>query len=1141
MPASVLPPGRSLLPNQLPAEKGDNDLSLLVPTGLDAQSLDFDQFQRYSATAQLLDRLLIGSEFPVHILEVGSNVLNLLPRFLDPARICVTRCDVDRFNDGPDFVLIEKDKPWPFPDESFDAVAALEVLEHMPAEGRRFFISECLRVSRRGLVFTCPNGVPEVEEAESLAAAAFRDRNGKPHPFLNEHQQFGLPREEEVLTTLREWDHPHAVFDNAPLDTWLPMMMLSENLTARNATPECHYRVNQFFLKGERPSGRIPYRKIYVVAKQTVAGGQWLVVNEGPVAKIEKEQTDAIDPRSSSLDPRSSTADPWPLATVQTLAAVASDALCASEHARRLETSRLQAELNSRELELPGLREQHLLLNSFMKSLESSWSWKMLEPLRALRRLLAPRGFDLRDLLPWSQLEPMAEGPPGRWLSQGTDPQFLVPCYLPAGWLRIRLKMTSQVQGRLEIYVDSGHGFTPAECVERLIVGNGIDKDFFVWLPRPIRGVRIDPLDVEGEFRLEELRVTPVPGAVMLCRALLSKIKVLQEHGQLAKSLGRGLLLLLRGRFTKFRKNLIKSLEGPSLQSPGWYDVTKAYDNWRNCHQLTEANRQHMRMVSAAMSNPPLISVLLPVYNVQIPFLRLAIESVLRQTYPQWELCIADDASTSSGVRAALEEYARRDARIKLTLRPERGNISAASNSALASATGEYVALLDHDDELAEQALFRVAQAVAADRSLDMIYSDEDKLEPDGRHVDPFFKPDWSPEYFLTCMYTCHLGVYRTALVRELGGFRGAFDTAQDYDLALRVVARSTRIHHVPDVLYHWRKLPNSTARSYLAKPQAHETAGRALESYLQAIGRQGTVESGMVTGLHRVRFTIVGRPKISIVIPSASRPARIRRKDTTFIGNCVKSIRRKTTYKNYEIIAVDNDDMPPRLHRELDGWGVRCLSFTDEFNLASKMNLGAAKADGDFLVFLNDDVEVITPDWLESMLEFSQLPEIGAVGAKLLFPDGRLQHVGVVLLDGDPIHPYYGDPGNDIGYCGGNLGTRNFSAVTGACLMTRAELFHDLAGFDERFSLNYNDIDYCLRLIAAGRRVVFTPFAELYHYEGATKSGIFAHELAAFKNRWGHKLNGDPYYNPNLSTKVRAYRIQTEEEILAKGGARCR
>jgi glycosyltransferase involved in cell wall biosynthesis/SAM-dependent methyltransferase len=1111
--------------------------SLLLPANSDIRSLDFDQLQRYSITARLLDRMLAGAPCPVRVLEVGANVLNLLPKFLDPTRVHVTRCDVERLSDDPEFVAIEKNKPLPFADESFDAVATLEVLEHIPPEDRRFFIEECLRVSRRGLVMTCPNGVPEVVAAERLAAEAYRFRHGRPHPSLSEHLDHGIPQEEEVRSLVQELGLPCVVFDNAPLDVWLPIMMISESLFERKALSQCNYRLNQILMAAESSGGSIPYRKVYVVTKEgaKIEDREWRMEDLG--SRIEDRVAGNVDGRavdapSSTLDPQSSGSG-WPLATVDRLVAIASDALSAAESCRHHEVATLQRELQEREAELVGLNERFVILNSMVTSMMHSGFWRLLAPLRALRQLVRPRGFGLDDLMPWNQLDEVPNEP-DHWMSTGTDPQFLVPCCLPAGWLRIRLKMTSQVQGRFEIFLDTGHGFSSAECVERIIIGNGIDQDSYVRLPLPVRAVRIDPLDVEGEFHLQELHVEPVPGPVALLRAIRSKVRVLWEYGILWQSLGRGLLLLLRGRLPQFRQKLDKGLTRSSYESPDWYDANKAYEVWRRLYQLTDSDREHMRQEAATFDNSPLISVLMPVYNVKVGLLRKAIDSVLLQTYPHWELCIADDASQSPRIRATLEEYARRDSRIKVVFRTERGNISAASNSALALATGEYVALLDNDDELAEQALFRVAKAIIADRDLDLIYSDEDKLEPDGRHVDPFFKPDWSPEYFLTCMYTCHLGVYRTALVRELGGFRSELDSAQDYDLALRIVARSHRVGHIPDVLYHWRKLPNSTARSHRAKPQAFETACRALASYLTIKGQPGRVEPGPFAGLHRVRFNILGRPKVSIVIPTASRPARIRGHDTSFISHCVQSIRRSTRYPHYEIITVDNDDMPPDLQRELDRWKVRRVSFTDEFNLASKMNLGAAKADGDHLLFLNDDTEIITPDWLECMLEYSQQPEIGAVGAKLLFPDGRIQHVGVVLLDGDPCHPFYANGGKDMGYWAGNYLTRNTSAVTGACLMTRADLFHELGGFDEAFPLNYNDVDYCLRVNERGKRVVFTPYAQLYHYEGATKSGITPEELEAFKKRWQDKWSRDPYYNPNLSLNYHDYRIQTAEEILA-------
>ena len=591
--------------------------------------------------------------------------------------------------------------------------------------------------------------------------------------------------------------------------------------------------------------------------------------------------------------------------------------------------------------------------------------------------------------------------------------------------------------------------------------------------------------------------------------ALRGKRQKLRRVRRLGKVLLRGMSLLARGRLPVFGR------------------ANDAYEQWRQRRRLTEADRQRMRAEAAAMKDPPLVSVLMPV--TPEPYLRLAIESVLRQTYPYWELCVAGDASSAPHVRPVVEESARRDARIKVTWRSQHGNATAAFNSALELAQGEYIAPLGHDDELAEHALFEVARSVAADRRLDMIYSDEDKLEPDGRHVEPFFKPDWSPEYFEACMYTGRLAVYRTALVRELGGFRSAFDTAPEYDLALRVVARSANVAHIPDILYHGRKSPKSGAADNSARPHADDAARRALEDYLRASGRKSTVEPGPVSGSYRVRTAIEGRPLVSIVIPTACRPVVLDGRETTFVAACLQSLCTRSTYPRYEIIVVDDGDMPPELQRELGRWPARRLSYTAEFNFSAKINRGAAHARGDFLVLLNDDVTIISPDWLECMLEYAQRPEIGAVGAKLFFPDGQLQHAGVTLPGFNPGHPFYGYPGDFPGYFGGSLVPRNYSAVTGACLMTRREVFEEVGGFTEALPVNYNDVDFCLKVIRGGRRVVYTPYAQLHHHESVSKAGVFRHELDAFRERWRHQWQRDLYYNPNLTSRFHDYRIDPD------------
>jgi GT2 family glycosyltransferase len=518
----------------------------------------------------------------------------------------------------------------------------------------------------------------------------------------------------------------------------------------------------------------------------------------------------------------------------------------------------------------------------------------------------------------------------------------------------------------------------------------------------------------------------------------------------------------------------------------------------------------------------PAISILMPVYNTPEQWLRRAIDSVIDQHYPNWELCIADDCSTAPHVRRILDEYSSRDKRIKVDYRDINGHIANATNTALELATGEFIALLDHDDEITPDALLEVAAAVNENPTADFIYSDEDKIDEDGVCTDPFYKPDWSPDYFLTCMYTCHLGVYRTSMVRELGGFRPEVDGAQDYDLALRVVARTDRIHHIPKVLYHWRTLDTSTASGADAKDYAYPAAQRAIANYLSLAATPGDVLPGPRDGFHRVLYDIKGNPRVSIVIPSAGRIIDHEGRPIDLLRMCVGSLLEKSTWPEIEIVVIHNCDLRPDLEAWLKSRSVLVAYDKTPFNLAEKINLGARHATGEHLIILNDDIEVIAPDWIENMLRYSQQPGIGAVGAKLLFPNNRIQHAGVVLLNGAPGHPYYNHPSEDLGYFLSAQVARNYIAVTGACMMTRHELWDKVGGFSEDFPLNYNDVDYCLKLRELGCRTVYVPEVELYHYESVSREaarGVKPGELDHFQAKWLERYFLDPYYNPNLPT----------------------
>lgn len=564
------------------------------------------------------------------------------------------------------------------------------------------------------------------------------------------------------------------------------------------------------------------------------------------------------------------------------------------------------------------------------------------------------------------------------------------------------------------------------------------------------------------------------------------------------------------------------------------YDPFVAYEQWQNIHEFY--NPSLVQKEIKAFPSQPKISIVMPVYNVDEIWLKKCINSILKQYYGNWELCIADDCSTKKHIRPLLESYRKKDPRIKVVYRTENGHISRATNSALELVTGEFVALMDNDDELPPWALYEVVKCINQHPDADLIYSDEDKLDTNGERTDPHFKPDWSPESFLSSNYISHLGVYRKTILDQIGGFRPGYEGAQDYDLALRFTEQTDHIYHIPRILYHWRIIEGSTSMGASQKNYAYLAGKKALEDAVKRRGYRAMVEEVEDVPYYNVNFQPNRDSLISIIIPTRDKADVLRR--------CLESIYEKTTWKNYEIIVVDNNSEEKATFRLFEEYqkkeNFKVLRMEIPFNYSKLNNAAVKEAKGDLILLLNNDVEVITEDWLERMAGEAQRKEIGAVGAKLYYPNDTVQHAGVVLgVGGVANHAFATAVKADAGYHARLRIRFNYSAVTAACLMVRREVYDQVGGLEEELQVAFNDVDFCLKILKAGYRNLMVPDAELYHYESLSrgpednpeKMARFLREIKYMEDHWNDLLKNDPCYSPNFSLEMPSFQIRTRLE----------
>jgi len=529
-------------------------------------------------------------------------------------------------------------------------------------------------------------------------------------------------------------------------------------------------------------------------------------------------------------------------------------------------------------------------------------------------------------------------------------------------------------------------------------------------------------------------------------------------------------------------------------------------------------------IVPASTTHDFTISIIVPVYNPPLDFLRECLDSVLAQQAGNWQLVVANDGSTKAEVNDFLAQFAQQhgaDPRILVTAK-ENGGISSALNLALSHATGTYVGMLDHDDALDPRCIEMFSVTIEQHAHPDAVYSDEDKISPSGEHFELYCKPSFSPELLLTQMYLCHFTVFKRDQVNAVGGLRTSMDGAQDFDLALRLLPHLASVVRIPHPLYHWRAWSQSTALTIDAKPWAQLAAARAQQEHLERTFGGGQVDPSPTQGLNEVHPRILGAPRVSVIIPTIG--TRNTSGTARFVDDAVASLVRDEQNVELEIIIVTTGVIPDVHIAELGRHTLSHVVYEAErFNFADAINTGRMAATGEYLLLLNDDTTVQEPNPVARLLEIGQIDEVGVTGAKLSYPDSRLQHVGMVLLPGGPTHPWISKPAKTPGYFGSTLTPRNYSAVTAAALLTRTSVFDAVGGFDSAFAHDYNDVDFCLRVREAGFRVAWTPYAHFTHYEGATMARKKADptEHALFAQRWGAVLREDPYYSPSLNPEL--------------------
>ena len=1067
-------------------------------------SLPFDLYTRNYIVSYVINNYYKNREnkSKIKILDIGGKN-GRLRDFFDESKFDVLVLDIDPRPDSDAKEYIVGDaRVLPFKPKSFDIVVSFELLEHIPPNDRIKVLENMIKVSKDLVILTAPFYSIEVENAEIRANEYFKKFFGEDHRWLREHIENGLPKEEDVEEFIRSKSLNFIKIQTNNINNWLLMQLFIFLAYIFGISLERVVEVYRYYNENFLELGDFlppTYRKIYVIGKKVPEidfGESYLNVNK-----------------------------------YQRLLELISNAIAQTIRDKNRHIKNLEALLNQKTVEIESLKNelQRLLLDADKTLTNYQRFIEKFLPLGTRRRFYYDLGIiGLRTI---------------------ANEGFLVFLNRVNKYIHKRLALKREfVKPLLETNMLHLGSHEPLKLDKELVIrfrakADRLNKIKILTATYRIRNKDLELL-VEVDGKLERRIV--VKGRKILDNDYTSfKFKSIKNcEGKLItlrlKSSGEPSSAVWFNRYLSFGEVELfydgKKIDGSiNLQVYNHIKVRNNYELWILKNEPKREDLKRMVEECKKFKYRPKISIIMPTWNTDKMWLRRAIESVLNQVYDNWELCIADGGSTKSHVRNILEEYAEKDKRIKVKFLPKNLGIAGNSNEALKLATGQFVAFLDHDDELAPFALYEVVKLLNEKPDLDFIYSDEDKIDKKGRRKDPFFKPDYSPDIFLSCNYLIHITVIRKILVDKVGGFRLGYEGSQDYDLFLRVLEHTDKIACIPKILYHWRTIETSCASSPEAKMYAYEAAKKALADAMRRreIEIEG-VYDGLWLGSYRIKYKIKGNPNVSIIIPTKDKVDVLKR--------CIDSILNETTYQNYEIVIVDNNSQEEKTFEYYetikDHPKIRILEYNKPFNFSAINNYAVSKVDSEFILFLNNDTEVITSEWLSTMLEHAQRKEVGAVGAKLLYPNNTIQHAGVIL--GLGIHRVAGHshrhfPADSHGYVGRINIIQNLSAVTAACMLTKKSLFEEVGGFDEvNLPIAFNDVDYCLKLREKGYLIVYTPYAVLYHYESLSrgyedtpeKQARFLREVKYMREKWGHILDNDPYYNPNLTREREDFSI---------------